>query len=405
MSHLKWLVVRDLNMIESATFWKDGPEIASGRAAHRGHRDRGVLPARRPPTSRRPARSPRPSGCCSGTTRRSQPPGDVPERAAVLLRAGPADPRDAGRLHRRARPPAARPDLGLPHSTTHGEPDAEAVLAEINGRHLTGDKAGQPLSAYTELKADGSTAGGCWIYTGVYADGINHAANRKPGREQDLTALDWGWAWPANRRILYNRASADPDGQPVERAQEATSGGTRSRAGGPVTTCPTSRPTRRRPAAPSPARGGPAALAGDDPFIMQADGKGWLFAPKGMLDGPLPTHYEPQESPVAQPALPAAVRTRRAWCSRARTTCGARRADAAGRRRLPVRLHHLPAHRAPHGRRDEPVAALPVGAAAGVLLRGLARSWPPSADWRTAGGPPSSRPARPSRPGCWSPSG
>ena len=96
----------------------------------------------------------------------------------------------------------------------HGDPDAEAVLAEINGRHLTGDKAGQPLSAYTEMKADGSTDGGCWIYTGVYADGINHAADRKPGREQDLTALDWGWAWPANRRILYNRASADPEGNP-----------------------------------------------------------------------------------------------------------------------------------------------------------------------------------------------
>src|SRR5690606_38958613 len=55
----------------------------------------------------------------------------------------------------------------------HGGVDAEAVLAEINGRFLTGDKAGRPLSAFTEMRADGSTDGGCWIYTGVYADGVN----------------------------------------------------------------------------------------------------------------------------------------------------------------------------------------------------------------------------------------
>src|SRR5699024_2084215 len=95
-----------------------------------------------------------------------------------------------------------------------GEPDPEAVLAEINGTFLTGERAGEPLDAYTQMRADGTTAGGCWIYTGVYAGGINHAANRTPGHEQGPTALEWGWAWPANRRILYNRASADPEGKP-----------------------------------------------------------------------------------------------------------------------------------------------------------------------------------------------
>ena len=62
--------------------------------------------------------------------------------------------------------------------------------------------------------ADGSTSGGCWIYTGVYADGINQAKRRKPGREQSWVAPEWGWAWPMNRRTLYNRAAADPDGKP-----------------------------------------------------------------------------------------------------------------------------------------------------------------------------------------------
>jgi formate dehydrogenase major subunit len=64
-------------------------------------------------------------------------------------------------------------------------------------------------------------------------------------------------------------------------------------------------PIDRAPSArPDPDVGGPDAIAGDDPFIMQADGKGWLFAPKGMVDGPLPTHYEPQESPVANALYP-----------------------------------------------------------------------------------------------------
>jgi formate dehydrogenase major subunit len=70
------------------------------------------------------------------------------------------------------------------------------------------------LSPGTELKADGSTSSGCWIYCGVYADGVNQAARRKPRSEQSWVAPEWGWAWPLNRRILYNRASADPQGRP-----------------------------------------------------------------------------------------------------------------------------------------------------------------------------------------------
>jgi formate dehydrogenase major subunit len=185
----------------------------------------------------------------------------------------------------------------------HGEPDAEAVLAEINGRHLSGPDAGKPLSAYTELRPDGSTSAGCWIYTGVYADGINHAANRKPGQEQGPAASEWGWAWPANRRILYNRASADPAGKPwSERKKYIWWDQEQGRwVGDDVPDFPVDRAPGSQP---DPDLGGPAALTGDDPFIMQSDGKGWLFAPSGVVDGPLPTHYEPQESPVANALYP-----------------------------------------------------------------------------------------------------
>ena len=75
-------------------------------------------------------------------------------------------------------------------------------------------------------------------------------------------------------------------------------------------------PDRAPGSRPDPDLGGAAALAGDDPFIMQADGKGWLFAPKGMLDGPLPTHYEPQESPVTNALYPQQQNPARLLCPR-----------------------------------------------------------------------------------------
>jgi formate dehydrogenase major subunit len=176
------------------------------------------------------------------------------------------------------------------------EPDAEAVLAEINGW----DTDGKPLSSYTQLKPDGSTTCGCWIYCGVYAGGVNQADRRKPGREQNWIAGGWGWAWPANRRIIYNRASADPEGKPWSERKalvwwDAENG---TWTGHDVPDFIADRPPSYRPA--KDARG-VEAISGIDPFIMQADGKAWLFAPAGLVDGPLPTHYEPQESPLRNP--------------------------------------------------------------------------------------------------------
>jgi formate dehydrogenase major subunit len=176
------------------------------------------------------------------------------------------------------------------------EPSAEAVLAEINGY----DADGNHLSAYTELKRDGSTSCGCWIYCGVYADGVNQAARRKPHTEQSWVAPEWAWAWPANRRNLYNRASADADGTPWSERKayvwwDAADG---RWTGHDVPDMQPDKPPSYRP--PKGARG-PDGLSGTDAFIMQADGKGWLYTPAGMIDGPLPTHYEPQDSPVENP--------------------------------------------------------------------------------------------------------
>jgi formate dehydrogenase major subunit len=148
------------------------------------------------------------------------------------------------------------------------------------------------------MENDGTTAGGCWIYTGVYANGENQAARRKPHWEQGHVAQEWGWAWPDNRHIIYNRASADPDGKPwSERKkylwwneEEAKWDSTGDTPDTDATTPPDYRPPEDAEAE--------KAIAGDKPFGMQTDGMGWLYAPMGVEDGPLPTHYEPHESPI-----------------------------------------------------------------------------------------------------------
>jgi formate dehydrogenase major subunit len=291
MANLDWLVVRDLVMIESATWWKDGPEIETGEMRTE---DIGTevffLPV---------AAHTEKSGSFTNTQRLLQwhhqavePAGDARSDLQFIY--------DLGRRIRAKLAASAseldRPILDLtwdyPTMGRYGEPDADAVLAEINGT----DAAGQPLSSYTQLKADGSTSCGCWIYCGVRAGGVNQSARRRPWPEQTWVAPEWGWAWPANRRVLYNRASADPDGRPwSERKALVWWDEEQGKwAGQDVPDFVADRPPSYRP---PPGATGVAAISGADPFIMQADGKAWLFAPAGLVDGPMPAHYEPQESP------------------------------------------------------------------------------------------------------------
>src|SRR5262249_29269385 len=111
-------------------------------------------------------------------------------------------------------------------------------------------------------------------------------------------AGEWGWAWPANRRIIYNRASADPDGKPWSERKALVwwDAGEEKWTGHDV---PDFAPDKRPDYRPPDDATGPDALSGIDPFIMQADGKAWLFAPAGLVGGPLPAHYEPQDSPFS----------------------------------------------------------------------------------------------------------
>lgn len=189
-----------------------------------------------------------------------------------------------------------------PHERARGEPSALKVLQEINGYRVAD---GELVGGFTELRDDGSTASGGWIYSGVCPDReTNRARNRKG---DDWTALDWGFAWPANRRMLYNRASADPEGKPwSERKRYVWWDAGAENPGAPpgrwvgvdVPDFPATKPPAQ---AAQPHTGGMDALSGADPFIMLPDGRGALFVTGALTDGPLPAHYEPLESTLRNP--------------------------------------------------------------------------------------------------------
>lgn len=179
-----------------------------------------------------------------------------------------------------------------PHERAKGEPSALKVLQEINGYVCASDAQ---VAGFADLKDDGSTACGGWIYSGVCPDKqTNRARNRYA---DEGTSLEWGWAWPANRRTLYNRASADPDGNPwSERKRYVWWDASRGEwTGYDVPDFP----KNKAPQTPAqPGAGGMDAHSGADPFIMLPDGRGQLFVPIGLKDGPISTHYEPLQSVV-----------------------------------------------------------------------------------------------------------
>ena len=295
MAKLQWLVVRDFQEIESASFWYDAPEIETGELkTDEIGTEVFFLPA---------AAHTEKDGSVTNTPRLLQwhhkavdPKGDCRSELWFMYHLGR---RIRQKLALRD-DPKDRPVLDLrwdyPTEGEIAEPSAEAVLREISGW----DENEKPISGYTELKPDGSTVCGCWIYCGSYADGVNQPARRKPGSEQSWVAPEWGWAWPANRRILYNRASADPDGNPWSERKKYVwwDAGAGKWTGEDV---PDFMPDTPPDYVPPDEAKAEKALRGDEPFIMQADGRGWLFAPSGLTDGPFPTHYEPHESPFRNP--------------------------------------------------------------------------------------------------------
>src|SRR5262245_51037898 len=217
LARLEWLVVKDNWLTETATFWQNSPEIASGRLRSADVKTEVFFfPS---------AQVAEYEGSFTNTQRMIQwhfkavdPPGDCrtdlwfTHQLAVRLKTMYADstlPRDRGFKNL-----TWDFDADDPRERERGEPDALKILREINGYH-TGEP-GKHLAGFGDLKDDGSTTCASWIYCGVFpAPDRNLAARKQPDAPNTTGAqLEWGFAWPANRRILYNRASADLRGRP-----------------------------------------------------------------------------------------------------------------------------------------------------------------------------------------------
>jgi formate dehydrogenase major subunit len=194
------------------------------------------------------------------------------------------------------------PILNLTWPYTDPKHPALTDLArEINGRALADltdpatqqtIKAGQQLPGFAWLKDDGTTACGNWIYSGSWTEAGPQLARRGTEDPSGLGIYpNWAWSWPANRRVLYNRASCDPDGRPwdPERRQVWWSEEAQRWVGNDV-------PDFKPDSHPKDHMG---------PFIMNAEGVGRIFGPlTAFADGPFPEHYEPFESPIKNPLHP-----------------------------------------------------------------------------------------------------
>jgi formate dehydrogenase major subunit len=332
LGKLEWLVVRDLYETETASFWKDAPEVKNGAIRPEDiQTEVFFLPA---------AITAEEDGSFTNTQRLLQwhekaadAPGDSRTDVWFTYHLG----RRLKKLYAHSKEKRDRPIQALVWDydddkideqwKIRDEPSAERILKEINGYYVTG-KPGvmdKLVSSFVDLKDDGSTACGVWIYSGVFAptkehpEGINRAANR---HGDDWVAQGWGFSWPVNRRLMYNRCSADPIGRPW--AKEARLAREFARASG----TPDAQAARGYvywdelqkkwtglDVPDFPLTKAPATLAkpdgvgiethdGASPFIMKPYGKGWLFVPNGLLDGPLPAHYEPYESPVRNLVYP-----------------------------------------------------------------------------------------------------
>jgi formate dehydrogenase major subunit len=303
MRKLKWMVVRDMVEVETAAFWQEAPDDIDTEVF--------FFPA---------ASHVEKAGTFTNTQRLLQwrekavePPGDARSEYEFMIK--------LGRLMK-ARATDRPRDAALRALTwEYADEDVEEVLREIHGwknhpapamndeRGSMNDERNSPdvhhssfiahrssLTHFGELASDGSTTCGCWIYSGVF-DGTNKANARDPhGRY----GHGWGYAWPLDRRILYNRASAKPDGTPWSERKALVWWDDEKRewTGHDVADITRGKAPDYKP---DGEKDGDEALAGDAPFLMHPDGMGWLWVPSGLKDGPLPAHYEPLESNVRNP--------------------------------------------------------------------------------------------------------
>ena len=274
LGNLKWLVAVDLWETETSAFWQK----EAGNDPAKINTEVFLLPA---------CSSFEKEGSISNSSRwmqyrwkaiepkgESRPDLDIVHELAVKLK----------KLYANSPKSADKPFLALDWDYgTDEAPDLDQIAKEINGYDL---KTGKLLKTFGDLKDDGTTSSGNWIYSGFYPEEGKNLSQRRDNKDTGGgNFLNWSFAWPANRRILYNRAAADPSGKPwsQEKAVIWWDAAQKKWVGNDV-------PDFKAVTAPTDP-GGTGA------FMMNKDGVALLFAPT-MNDGPFPEHYEPYESPV-----------------------------------------------------------------------------------------------------------
>jgi formate dehydrogenase major subunit len=324
MRKLEWLVVKDNWLTETATQWYSAPEIRDG--------DINVEDSQTEVFFFPSTQIGEYQGSFTNTQRMLQwhykaadPPGDCRTDTWFYYQLGKrlkqayansSAPRDQGWKNTTWDYDPDQNSAQQPGAHVVGEADELKILREINGYYT--DDPNRHLAGFGELRDDGSTTCASWIYCGCYpAPNRNLTAQRQPDPPGAPGAhLNWGWAWPANRRVLYNRASADLQGNPwserkrwvwwdagFQNPPDPRTG--RASRGKWIGYDVPDFALTKAPNAPADPNGiGLDALSGTDAFIMKGDGKGWLYVPNGLVDGPLPTHYEPAESPIGNLLYP-----------------------------------------------------------------------------------------------------
>jgi formate dehydrogenase major subunit len=184
-------------------------------------------------------------------------------------------------------------NLAWPYANPES-PTAEELAKEFNGRALADlldpkdptkvlTKKGEQLAGFAQLKDDGTTASGCWIFCGSWTQAGNQMARRDNADPTGIgQTLGWAWAWPSNRRVLYNRASCDAKGKPFDPARKLIAWNGSAWSGADIPDFKVDEPPE----------------SGMGPFIMTAEGVARFFARDTMVEGPFPEHYEPFENPL-----------------------------------------------------------------------------------------------------------
>jgi formate dehydrogenase major subunit len=189
------------------------------------------------------------------------------------------------------------PDPILKMSWPYADPESptpEEIAMEFSGKALADvtdptdktkvlAKKGEQLASFAQLRDDGSTASGCWIFCGAWTQAGNQMGRRDNSDPTGIgNTLNWAWAWPANRRILYNRASCDVSGKPFDPTRKLIAWNGKAWTGADIPDFKADEPPEN----------------GMNPFIMNAEGVARFFSRDGLVEGPFPEHYEPFETPL-----------------------------------------------------------------------------------------------------------